>query len=66
MSESGRAPGLAGLLRQAIDALPPGMLVLVLLNLIILAVVYYMFAQNMDARNAMLSRIIERCLEAPR
>lgn len=62
MSESGRAPGLTALLRQLIGALPPGMLVLVLLNLIVLAVAYYMFAQNLDARNAMLSRIIEACL----
>ena len=66
MSESGRAPGLAGLLRQAIDALPPGMLMLALFNVVFLGATMWILQSNMEARNAMLARIIERCLEAPR
>ena len=66
MSESGRAPGLVGLLRQAIDALPPGMLMLALFNVIFLSATMWVLQSNMEARNAMLARIVDKCLSAPR
>ena len=66
MTESGRAPGLTGLLRQAIDALPPGMLMLALFNVVFLGATMWILQSNMEARNAMLARILDKCLGAPR
>ena len=64
MSESGRAPGLTALLRQLVGALPPGMLMLALFNVIFLGAVMWILQSNMEARNAMLARILDKCLGA--
>jgi len=64
MSETGRAPGLTALLRQLIGALPPGMLMLALFNVVFLGATMWILQSNMEARNAMLARILDKCLGA--
>jgi hypothetical protein len=64
MSEGGRAPGLTALLRQLIGALPPGMLMLALFNVVFLGATMWILQSNMEARNAMLARILDKCLGA--
>ena len=54
---------LIGLPDRIIRALPPAMLLLVLLNVAFLGVIIYMVQHNADARNAMLQQIISTCLE---
>jgi hypothetical protein len=57
----------AGLLADVSDklirALPPAFTLLVLLNIVFLGVATYVFGHNTEARNEMLSRIIETCLK---
>lgn len=65
MSESGHASGLTALLRQLIGALPPGMLMLALFNVVFLGATMWILQSNMEARNVMLARILDKCL-APR
>jgi hypothetical protein len=64
VSEGGRAPGLTGLLKQLIGALPPGMLMLALFNVVFLGATMWVLQSNMEARNAMLARILDKCLGA--
>ena len=47
---------------RLIAALPPAMVVLVLLNIATLGVVAWSFNHNTEVRNAMLTRILDACL----
>ena len=60
--ERGNAGLLAGISEKLIGTLPPAMLLLVLLNIVFIGIALYMFSHNTEARNEMLSRIIESCL----
>jgi len=53
---------LSGVSEKLVKALPPAMVVLVVLNLVVLGFAVYVFGHNVDARNVMLSRIIDSCL----
>jgi hypothetical protein len=63
VTEQERTNGLlAGISERLIKALPPAMVVLVLLNIGTLGMVAYIFQHNSDARNALLTKIVENCL----
>lgn len=53
---------LSALSEKLVGALPPALLVLVILNCLTLGLMGYLFVHNADTRNAMLSKIIEACL----
>jgi len=53
---------LAGVSNKLISALPPAFLLLVVLNIVFLGVASYVFQHNTQARNEMIQRIIESCL----
>jgi len=53
---------LAGVSNKLISALPPAFLLLVVLNIVFLGVASYVFQHNTAARNEMIQRIIESCL----
>jgi hypothetical protein len=52
---------LSSVSEKLVKALPPAMVVLVMLNILFLAVAIY----NTRARNEVLTKIIDRCLEMP-
>ena len=54
---------LAGVSDKLIRALPPAMLLLILLNIVFLGVAGWMFQHNTELRNQMIGKIIETCLE---
>ena len=65
MSESNgrRHTGLvASVSDKLIKALPPAMVVLVLLNIGTLGMVAYIFQHNSETRNALLTKIVDNCL----
>jgi hypothetical protein len=45
--------------------LPPAFLLLVILNIIFLGTAMWVFSHNADTRNALLTKIVERCLDQP-
>jgi hypothetical protein len=53
---------LTALGEKLIAALPPAFIILVLLNCGFITFAIYTFNANVEARNAMLTRIIESCL----
>jgi len=53
---------LSNVSEKLVKALPPAMTALVVLNILFLAVAIY----NTRARNEVLTKIIDRCLEMPR
>lgn len=53
---------LAALGEKMVAALPPAFLLLVLLNIVFLGVAAWTFSLNVEARNAMLTKIIDKCL----
>jgi hypothetical protein len=65
---NGRSPThiLATVPERLIKALPAGFVVLIVLNVMFLGVATYVFGHNITARNEMLAKILDRCLEAPR
>jgi len=52
---------LSSVSEKLVKALPPAMTALVVLNILFLAVAIY----NTRARNEVLTKIIDRCLEMP-
>jgi hypothetical protein len=60
---NGRAGLLASVSEKLIRALPPAFLLLVLLNIVFLGVAAYTFQHNTELRNAMISKIIDTCLQ---
>jgi hypothetical protein len=69
MSDKPNGNGRAGLLASVSDklirALPPAFLLLILMNVAFLGVIAWVFDHNADVRNAMLTKIIDRCLLPP-
>jgi TRAP-type mannitol/chloroaromatic compound transport system permease large subunit len=64
MSEPTTTHGLiASVSEKLIRVLPPAFLLLCLLNVIFLGVASYVFGHNTEARNAMLTRILDSCLQ---
>ena len=56
---------LTALGEKLIAALPPAFIILVLLNCGFITFAVWTFNANVEARNAMLTRIIESCLTKP-
>jgi hypothetical protein len=54
---------LIGLPDRIIRALPPAMVLLVVLNVAFIGMTIWVVQNNASARNAMLTRIIDTCLE---
>jgi hypothetical protein len=67
MAEAANGNGRHGLLasvsEKLIRALPPAFLLLVLLNIVFLGVAAYTFQHNTELRNAMITKIIDTCLQ---
>jgi hypothetical protein len=47
---------------RLIKVLPPAFLLLVIMNCMFLGVVAWVFDHNAETRNALLTKIVERCL----
>lgn len=66
MSDTASPPATAGVIlsisEKLIRVLPPAFLLLVIINCMFLGVTVWAFDHNSEARNALLTRIIERCL----
>ena len=63
MTEAERTGSLlASVSEKLIRALPPAFLLLVLLNIVFLGVATYVFGHNTESRNALLTKIIDKCL----
>jgi hypothetical protein len=60
---NGRHGLLASVSEKLIRALPPAFLLLVLLNIVFLGVAAYTFQHNTELRNAMITKIIDTCLQ---
>jgi hypothetical protein len=56
---------LASVSEKLIRALPPAFLLLVLLNIGFLASTMWVVTHNADNRNALLTKIVEKCLLNP-
>jgi hypothetical protein len=48
-----------------IRVLPPAFLLLIVMNILFLGAIAWVVDHNAEARNALLSRIVEKCLLAP-
>jgi hypothetical protein len=51
---------------RLIRVLPPAFLLLIVMNCMFLGVIAWVFDHNADARNVLLTKIVERCLLQPR
>ena len=56
---------LVSISERLIRVLPPAFLLLIVMNVMFLGVIAWVFDHNAEARNQMLSRIVEKCLLAP-
>lgn len=56
---------LSSLSEKIVGALPPTMVFLIILNIVFLGVATWVFSQNTEARNVMLTKIIDTCLVKP-
>ena len=52
----------ASISERLIRVLPPAFLLLVILNCMFLGVIAWVFDHNAETRNALLTKIVERCL----
>jgi hypothetical protein len=50
---------------RLIRVLPPAFLLLIVINILFLGTLLWVVNHNLDARNVMLTRIVDRCLQAP-
>lgn len=53
---------LATISQKLIGALPPAFIMVVILNCAFLGVIAWVFNHNAEARNALLTKIVESCL----
>jgi len=53
---------LASISDRLIKVLPPAFLVLIIINCLFLGVIAWVFDHNAETRNALLTKIVERCL----
>lgn len=65
MAEGEHAGALASISQKLIGVLPPAFLMLVILNCGFLGVIAWVFDHNAEARNVLLTKIVERCLLQP-
>jgi hypothetical protein len=65
----GDPPSSSGVLisisERLIRVLPPAFLLLIVMNILFLGALAWVVDHNAEARNALLSRIVEKCLLAP-
>jgi hypothetical protein len=54
---------LASLGDKLIGVLPPAFLLLLILNIVFMGSVIYVVQHNAEARNIMLSKILDKCLD---
>lgn len=59
---NGRHGLLAGVSEKLIRVLPPAMVVLILLNVAFLGTTMWLVQHNADQRNALLTKIVDKCL----
>jgi len=57
---------LATVPERLIKALPAGFVVLIVLNVLFMGALTWAVAHNTEARNTMLAKIIDKCLEGSR
>jgi hypothetical protein len=50
---------------RLIRVLPPAFLLLIVINILFLGTLLWVVNHNLDARNVMLTRIVDRCLQTP-
>ncbi len=69
MSEAPPSPPHGSVLvtisERLIRVLPPAFLLLIVLNCLFLGVIAWVFDHNAETRNALLTKIVERCLLPP-
>ena len=67
MSEPSVSQPTAGILvsisDKLIKVLPPAFLLLIIINCLFLGVIAWVFDHNAETRNALLTKIVERCLD---
>ena len=56
---------LVAISERLLRILPPAFVLLIILNVLFLGVIAWVFDHNADVRNAMLTKIIDRCLIQP-
>lgn len=56
---------LVAISERLIRVLPPAFLLLIILNCLFLGVIAWVFDHNAETRNALLTKIVERCLLPP-
>ncbi len=56
---------LVSISERLIRVLPPAFLLLIVLNCLFLGVIAWVFDHNAETRNALLTKIVERCLLNP-
>lgn len=57
---------LVSISERLLRALPPAFVMLLVLNCMFLGVIAWVFDHNAKVRNELLTKIVERCLLAPR
>ena len=64
---NGRRSGsvLVSVSEKLIRVLPPAFIALLVLNIVFVGVIAWVFDHNAETRNALLTKIVERCLLAP-
>jgi hypothetical protein len=64
---NGRRGGgvLVSVSEKLIRVLPPAFIALLVLNIVFIAVIAWVFDHNAETRNALLTKIVERCLLNP-
>jgi hypothetical protein len=61
----GRGGILVSVSEKLIRVLPPAFIALLVLNIVFVGVIAWVFDHNAETRNALLTKIVERCLLAP-
>lgn len=54
---------LVNISEKLIRVLPPAFLLMIVLNIVFLGMNYWVFSHNADARNVLLTKIIDTCLQ---
>lgn len=62
MTDGGNSGTWASLSEKVVHVLPPAFLMMLLLNLVFMGVVIYVVQHNNEARNMLLTKIMDSCL----
>ena len=62
MSDNGKVGLVRSVSDKLLTTLPPAFLMLVIINIIALAGIFWIVHQNAEARNALLTEIVKDCL----